>query len=141
MQVEWQNWMDGSGIGAVEVLQLKQSETRPVVKVSLHGEYLCDGQNESARVLRMAMAAALAWEHRLPVGVVLDLTDLNYFGGDTLVAWDGLLAAEPFGSRVAFLCNDSNWWHVQSLLDEVGDATSMRAFRTEQDALLFVLDV
>lgn len=142
------NWLEGSGIDSVAIAQISATSAlgkARAVKVALGGEYGLPYQHEAARVLRMAVSAALAWEHLPPVGLLIDLGNLRYFGGDTLLlAWDSLLEAHDDASRsaqcrLAFLCSPENRQRVQSLIDEAADERSVRTFLNEGEAMDFVL--
>jgi len=88
----------------------------------------------------MLVPAAMVWEQPRTVGLVIDMSCLEYFGGDTLLSWDFLIDGKAMeGFRIAFLCSAENVPHVDSLLEEFGDAR-MRAFTAEQDALAFAFN-
>lgn len=85
----------------------------------------------------MAVSAVLAASHHAPLGIVLDLRELEYFGGDSLLNWEGLISG-PQRPRGALLCSDSNYASVRDLLDDQGDEDWTRAFKAEEEALTWI---
>lgn len=136
--MEHRDWLEGTGITGVEWGRWTRGTgdaERNVVGVTLRGAYGPERQSQPSRVLRMSIAAVLRWEARPPHAVLLDVSQLEYFGGDTLVNWTDLLEDEE--TRVSYLCSPANAPHVKSLLDEYGDEERFGAFSTLTEALDF----
>jgi len=116
LTMKYESWLDGSGISEASIGRWEteeDSEARTVLRVILRGEY-GEGRKgrASARHLRMLISAAMAWEQPRTVGLVIDMSCLEYFGGDTLLSWDFLLDEEGMDDfRIAFLCSAENAPH------------------------------
>lgn len=143
--MRYRNCSDGAGISLIALGRWEEGdelEGLSVLRVAFQGEYGFGGQaNNSARILRMGIAAALTWKHPTPAGLVIDVAGVGYFGGDTLVSWHSLLTldnTDRLGFRVAFVCSVENLSAISSLLDECGDDW-MEAFLLEDEALAFIL--
>jgi hypothetical protein len=80
------------------------------------------------------------WTTCAPDALVLDMSQLAYFGGDTLLAWESIFLLLSFDEekiRVSFICNNENIEHVRSLIAEVADEERTQAFVSEEHAFEF----
>lgn len=144
--MKYEHWLSDSGITHVDVGSWTKgvSGELHVARVALSGVYESDDAPSSSRVLRMAIAAALSHQLVAPIGLVLNVTELEYWGGDSLLSWLDLVAAGREAPavdifRTAFCCGPQNVAHVKSLIEDSGDEDYQRVFMSEDDALLFAL--
>jgi hypothetical protein len=91
--------------------------------------------NPDGRFIAMVMAAALAWE--TGHGAVIDLSALDYVGGDYLSYWSSFIPDSrrkaPKGFPVATCCSQSNIDAVRSLFASEGDDEQARAIYLDRE--------
>lgn len=93
--------------------------------------------------MAMVVAAALAWERGPGIGLVVDMSDLEYSGGDRLFLWKYKVANVGLKGpayKVALVQSPKNHDRIQSLLEEEEDQHLMKAsFDTLDDAINYVI--
>ena len=90
--------------------------------------------------MKMIVAGALAWEPG--IGLVIDLSQLGYKGGDRLFYWKTVLSRFGLNRgnwKIALVWSEPSKVHIESLLYDEGDDELLgAAYDSVADAIAYV---
>jgi len=125
-------WKDGLDLEFD--IRAAQEGDRHCLIVSFAGRFDATGGAGPSGVMAMAVAAALTWDLHPLVGLVIDLTRLEYRSGDRLMYWESVLPAfglDRTSLRLAVVCSPTNVAAIRSLLEADGDDHLLAASVTD----------
>src|SRR5262245_60406520 len=119
---ETKSWRAGLSMDFDILIGARQGGVPHYLIVRFTGDYMVPGaRREGGSFMAMVVAAALAHERGPGVGLVVDLQDLNYTGGDRFLYWKTLLpnfGLNATNYNLALACSEHNRTYVESLLQE-----------------------
>ncbi|MCA9591831.1 MAG: hypothetical protein KC776_00930 [Myxococcales bacterium] len=121
-KLELKSWKDGHGVDLTlgRVVVAEPDEEYAYVKAS--GSYRSQ-RADAFNPMRMAIVGAMAWKGRARTsGLVLDLSELDYTSGDTLLlTFRTPIVRDEVGERVGLIWSVSNEPHIRSLIEDERD--------------------
>jgi hypothetical protein len=116
---------------------------RRALSVSISGQYKGPEASEGGVLIGMIVAAAMANPWGPCNGLVLNLRDLDYRGGDMLFYWRDSLHQFKLPDDnypCALVCSEANVQHVRSLLEDEGRSELLQSvFLSLDDTLAHIL--